>query len=501
VKAQSDFIYQLYKPLRNQIRNYYLLDCLYLIWGYSRNFTFNLPLPSDIELPAGFIPNDDLQNRRYRGLPEFEQEFLLREFILNCDPNHTKKSLKQKGNLSKLVNYLRMTFVEEVDKNMTLPSGFLIEFNRMAHRQFKWQTGYNQRVIFRNYKIYSDPEVSLIVKKKFQLTSYEIFILGFFFFRWTAENYRTNLPFRSEFHLISNEMIEVFFKNFSMTMEQAKDELKECQQMNENIFYSYNPLSAKPILIYQNAFMCPIPLLLFWQITGGIYYSIVKESGFENAFGTSFQNYIGEILSKSCTNPNFIIFSEKKYGREEKRTTDWLVIDKDSILFIECKAKRMTVVSKSELDIKQGLESDLTKMASFIVQLYKTYIDYTADKYPQIKYNPSKKFVPLVVTLEEWYINLNPPILEILKELVIKNFIESNLDTSLIDKFPYHIRSSHDFESDIQIINSLGIHNYFDKIVTNELFDYIHDFTYHNIFEGEFIKTFIEPLRAQPTDS
>jgi len=314
---QNNHIFSLYKPFRNYIRNYNLLDSLYLIWGYSRNFTFNLPFPLDIEPPNGFLPNGDLSTRRDYGLPEFEQEFLLKEFILNCDTNPTKNSLRQKDELRKLVNYLRFSFSDKIEKYYTIHDNFLLEFNRMVHRQFNWQLGYNQKVIFRYYKVYADANVSSIVKNKFNLTTYELFIIGFFFFRLTAEHFRTNLPFTSEFPLITNEMIEIFFQNFSMPIEKARKELKECQQMNENIFYSYNPLLAKPILIYQNTFTCPIQLLLFWQVTGGIYYSIVGEQGFDNAFGDSFQNYIGEVLYKCCNNPNLKIVAEEKYGKEE----------------------------------------------------------------------------------------------------------------------------------------------------------------------------------------
>jgi hypothetical protein len=493
---QNDFIYSLYKPFRNQIRNYNLLDSLYLIWGYSRNFTFNLNFPSDIEKPNGFLPHEDINHRRYYSIPEFEQEFLLKEFILNCDAWQTKYSLKQKNKLSKLVNYLRFSFIDEIDKHFTTQGDFLLEFNRMAHRQFNWQLGYNPKEIFRYYKVYADKEVSTIIKNKFKLTTYEIFIIGFFFFRWSAEHFRTNLPFTSEFTLISDEMIEIFFQNFSMSMEEAKEELKASQQMNENLFYSFNPLRAKPILVYQNTFICPIQLLLFWQITGGIYYSIVKELGFENAFGNSFQNYIGEVLRKCCDNPNLKIIAEEKYGKEEMRTTDWILTDENAILFIECKAKRMTMLSKSELNIQLGLEGDLKKMASFITQLYKTYIEYTEDKYPQIAFDSSKKFIPLVITLEAWYINLNPRIWKMLREKVIENFNKRKISVSLIDNFPYHIRSSEDFEKDIQLINSLGILGYFDKVTKNELHDYIQNFNYCNPFEGEFEKIFIEPLET-----
>jgi len=495
MQEQNDHVFSLYKPFRNQLRNYNLIDSLYVVWCYSRNYTFDLPFPLDIELPNGFNIEDSKDVRKLTGLYEFEQEFLVREIILNCDIHSTQNTLKQKDKLAKLVNYLRRPFSEEIEGRYNPSGDFLIEFNRMAHRQFKWQSSNRQRVIFRYYKLYSEMNVAQIIKNRLQLDIYELFIIGYLFFRFTSEEFKLPLPYRFESTItITDRMVEIFFSHFSIPIEQAKEELKECQEMNENIFYSYNPLYAKPILLHENTFFCPIPLLLFWQITNGIYYSIVKENGFENAFGNSFQNYIGEVLCKSCDNSTFKILHEEKYGKEEKRTTDWLVVDDNCVLFIECKTKRMTLVSKSELDIKKGLENDLKKMASFITQLYKTYIDYSDNKYPQLTYQNNKLFVPLVVTLEEWYINLNPKIMGLLREFVISEFQSINLDASLIDKFPYYIRSSEAFETDIQLINFMGINEYFDKVKRNDLHDNIQSFQFRNIFEGEFEKTFIEPL-------
>lgn len=50
MKEKELFISSLYTPFRNQIRQYNLIDSLIVIWGYARNFTFDLPFPSEIEL-------------------------------------------------------------------------------------------------------------------------------------------------------------------------------------------------------------------------------------------------------------------------------------------------------------------------------------------------------------------------------------------------------------------------------------------------------------------
>jgi hypothetical protein len=497
---QNNKIFYSYTPFRNKLRKLSLMDSIYVIWGFSKNLTFDLPLPRDIQ-----VSNDfhflNIEQRRFRGIPEFELEFLLREIILNCNDIPKKDTIKDYKTLSKIINYLRTTFSEEVSKHSFSKiheDDVFLEFHRMAHRQFLWQLGYNKNIITRNFKIYSHKKIEELIIKKLGLTTFELFILGFFFFRITGDAFLIKLPYKSQVPAISDEKIALFLSYFSITIEKAKEALIETQQMNENIFYTYNPLRAKPILIYQNNIFCPIQLMLFWQIPNLIYYSILNETGFENAFGESFENYVGEVLNKCCSNPSLKIIPEEKYGKEEKRTTDWILCDEKAILFIECKTKRMTMISKGELDIniKKGLVSDIQKMAQFITQLYKTYMDYVDNKYPTIKYDSSKKFIPLVLTLENWFINLNPTIMKILHKYVIAEFEKSALNQNLLNEFPYHIRSSDDFEKDIQIINEIGVFEYFDKISKFEIHDYIEKFKYKDVFEDEFHEMLIKPLEA-----
>ncbi len=496
---QNDKIFYTYTPFRNKLRNLNLIDSIYVIWAFSRNLTFDLPIPNNIQIPNEFnsLTNEE---RRYKSIPEFELEFLLREIILNCHDLPKKDTIKDYKTLAKIVNYLRKELSEEVSKHTFAKiheDDIFLEFNRMAHRQFIWQLGYNRNIIIRNFKIYSNKNIEQLIINKLGLSTLEFFILGFFFFKISADVFSINLPYKSKIETINEDKIALFLSYFSIKIDSVKEQLKEVQQMNENIFYTYNPIRARPILIYDNKIICPLQLMLFWQITNLIYYSILNEKGFENAYGESFQNYIGEVLYKSCTNSSLKIVKEEKYGKEEKRTTDWILSDDKAILFIECKTKRMTIISKGELDItlKKGLIDDVKKMSQFITQLYKTYLDYVENKYPTVEYDNSKKFIPLVLTLENWFINLNHTILNYLNKYVEEEFDKNQLDKNLLKEFPYHIRSSDDFEKDIQIINEIGVFEYFDKISTFEIHDFIQNFKYKNIFEDEFEKLIIEPMR------
>lgn len=496
--SRDEDIFKLYKPLRNQFSKYNVIDSLHLIWAYARNYTFDLPFPKDIPLSDKFLNSKNLHERRYFGIPEFELEFLMKEMILHCEEKQTNKSLKQQGNTPKLINYLRYTLSEGIDSKFTLGGNIFAEFKRLAHRQFIWQRNVFSNHIFRYYKVFSEPTLAEIIKNRFDLTTYELFVIGFFFFRHLSEYYRVQLPINSTTPQLSNEKIAKFLEHFSIPLDQIRAELKEYQQINENLFYTYNPIKSHPILVYQNAILSPIPLFIFWQVTGGIYYYIDKdkEPNFANAFGTSFQNYIGEVLVKACTNENFNILEEKFYSDNKKQTTDWIIEDNDAVVFIECKTKRMLLSSKAELNSDNGLEKDLANMADFIIQLYKGYIDYSNNEYPQIAFNANKKFIPIVVTLEEWFINFNHEILEKLKIMVLDKMKAKNLDTTLVDKHPYHIFSADDLERDIQLIDSLGIASYFEMASNHTLAEFAQTFKFRNIFDGEFEKIFLDPLRT-----
>lgn len=489
-------IFELYRPFRNNLAAMNLLESLYVIWGYSRNYIFDKYFPADIEKLPNFNPYEsDLHLRKFRGgFFDHELEFLMKEIIINCDIAPRAKKLKERSNSIKVINYLRGVLNEGIDKSLNLEDNILFEFNRIGSRQFKWQLHYNINTILRYYKIYSTPGVSDIIYNKLKLTPLQINLIGSLLFRFTAENFITPFPKSSETKIVTAEMMMVYLKTFGIELNEIKHELKNHQQINGNLFYTYNPLIAKPIILAKDGYMCPIPLLIYWQMTDGIYYSICGEKNFSKAFGDSFQLYIGEVLEKSCDKHNIQIYPEETYGKEHKKTSDWILIDNDSVVFIECKTKRMRFESKSQFGISEELKADIKILAEAIKQLYKTYINYSKNLYNTLKFDELKHFFPLVLTLEDWQINWSTDRLELLKEFVLEEFDKHNIDKELLNKFPYYIDCASTFERNIQVINEIGINNYFQKLSTNQLAEYIDHFKFKDIFEGEFERLFVKPF-------
>lgn len=487
----------LYKPFRNKISKYYNQEqCLYVVWAYSRNLLFNLPFPNDIEVIPTFNPNDYVNIRRARGIPEFVLEFLYKEFIINCQNISTQKSILKREEFIKIGKYVIDELYIHLENINNTETDILLDFNRKIQAQIKGQQSFDRETILRYYKIYSDEKLNLILQNKIGLNTYQLFSIVFIFFTWTSKYFKSKLPFVSAIPNLSTEMFNTFLSHFAIKIDDAKNLLKKYQQVNENLFYSYNPLLANPILIRNDYFFCPNPLSIYWIIREGLYYKIVNEIGFSDAFGPSFEKYIGEVLHKCCNN-NISIFPEAIYGKPEKRTTDWLLVDNKSVMFIECKTKRLTLDSKTKIDLdgSKGILNDLKILANEIRKVYTTYLDFTNDKYPQPKFDSTKNTFLTIVTLEDWFIYLNPLISNKLNELVKQSFIENQIDINLITKYPYTIFSAKDFEREIQIINSIGMAEYFhlmhnkeyhklNDIRTNTHFIEVFDVNSYDIFNN-----------------
>lgn len=486
----------MYKPFRNKIRNLELEESLAAIWARSNYNQFDKPLPNDIEIiPTEKIIQPRSDKKMYNGL-DFELEFLLKEVLISSGKVRRKEwSLKKAKYLKSILKELR-NFNNELDKAYS-GDKILFAINRIVHNQFFWQEKINFYSLFRYYYIYNEANVKAIIEKELGLTPFEIFILGIeltFNFR---DNLKLKLPFtfdpKSE--EISEDSLNKFLDIFSTSFEKIKEETKKSFESSENIFYTFNPLRAKPIIKTSNTLIAPIPSLIFWQITRGLYYYIVECEGFANAFGKSFELFIGILLERSISSKNLMFYPEHEYyvGKDRKDSVDWLLKDEKGLIFIECKTKRLTMSSKFSFKLVD-IEKDLNKLVKFIVQAYSTFIDYKLNHYKNLKFNPKLSHKIVVLTLEEWFFPTNPLVINELTLRIEANLKKEGLDTSILTEIPYYLMSAHEFETEIQIIDKIGIQKYFEKYDTNKLADYRKKMEFDNVFMEDFEKEFISKV-------
>ncbi|GEM_PF-4004913 len=117
--------------------------------------------------------------------------------------------------------------------------------------------------------------------------------------------------------------------------------------------YTFNPLERRPIVATQRSgLVCPAPLLLLRRLSSGLYYDLVERYNepFLRTFGTVFEEYAGELLQGQYGADE--LFHEPAYrrGRQELRSTDWIVVEGRLGTLLECKTARLTLATKAYAD-------------------------------------------------------------------------------------------------------------------------------------------------------
>jgi hypothetical protein len=371
-------VFREYKPLRNRIASLARDDALFVIWAYCQFLQIDdFKFPIGIEVENKFLHLDVPQ----KWISEWELELLAKEAILNGGLIASKgRTLRSWNVLSEIVNALK-DLENRIYGKYGSKERVLVEIIRIAHRQFIWQANPpNSASIVRNFKIFNRPAIDQICLELIGLTVWQIYMCGVAFLGMFLTHAAADNPFKSDIKAPTPEILEKCLSFTSENISNLRAKLKTEQQYNENFAYGYSSLRSFPLvkMFYQgkNAIVCPLPTLLFWRFTGGLYYELISDARFGNEFGEGFQNYVGEVIDRACPNPKMQKVSECDYvvGKQQKRTVDWIVADEHLAFFIECKSKRLSWGAKASLTDLAPLESDIDSMAAAVVQIYKTLI-------------------------------------------------------------------------------------------------------------------------------
>ena len=396
---------------------------------------------------------------------EFHLEALCREVILNgMETGRAEKTLKRWNTLARIINHLKN--LEELIAGRYHTSDLLMqELHRMAHRQFPWQAFRPSAVnITRYHMIYGHPPLRQIIQATTGLSPDELFLYGMAllgnFMRTFALHYPPNIQIPG----LSSERLDRFLRHFSLNLSELKALLRDEQQMNDRFAYAYHSLRAYPVIkmSYQgrDCLVCPIPTLLFWRFTSGVYYEIYNQPGFDNAFGEAFQWYVGQVLEQGTRREKTRLYSESEYwvGKDLKRTVDWIVDQDGAAIFVEAKTKRMAQEAKVEIVQETILPNELDKLAAMVVQVYKSIRDYRAGRYPNYPFDAQRKIYPMVVTLEDWFL-MGPKLVHKVREDVIRRMEKDELPLEFLKEMPFSVCAIHEFEQAVQVMDFTGVLN------------------------------------------
>jgi hypothetical protein len=485
--VQNQHIYQVYKSLRNYLRKLSVDDSFFVIWNYVQYLQFGKKISELIEVNPALV---HLKNTKSWRPNEWELELLAKEIIINSQGIYSSQiSLKKWSHFYNVLSKLR-NLRDEIAKAYIDQYNVMTELYRIAHRQFPWQSRPGLKFLFRYYKIFSIPKINDIVQNIIGINVRDLYIIGLAFIAIYSEKPEILLPLKLELEKVDIDLGKVN-KFLDFTSEKPsilKEKMLEEQEFNDKFEYTYNHLRAYPIvrMAYRNkdSLVCPLLTLLFWRITSGLYYEICDKKDFGDNFGVSFQKYVGNVIEEANNNKTINFIKEEEYyvSKNRKDTVDWIVYDRDSALFIECKTKRMILPAKIELKDSLLIEEELNNMAKFILQLYKTITDYYNNRYSSFEYKKEMQIYPLILTMEDWFL-FGRVRLDILKKMIIKEFNKINLPLEYLEKIPYSICSVEEFESIIQITQITGIKEFMSKKVFNKEKK---EWLFHDFIQNEF---------------
>jgi len=450
-----------YLKVRAAVRELGCRDSLYVIWAYAQCLQVNdFQMPNDIQVHESFA-NAQL---RQAFVAEFTLEQIAREVIQHADIEPRRgRTLREWDRLAQIINDLR-TLDDQIYAGFQIEGKIYHELRRMPHRQFVWQQyRLSGEPIIRYYKLFNTPEIDAHAQAATGLTLNEIYSIGMCYIGHFLKEPRIARVTEIQLPGITQDHIERFLGFTSLTRNELASRLRSEHVLDESFGYHYSSLRQFPLVKMshrgRDEVACPIPTLLFWRITTGLYYALKDVPGFLKQFGHSFQRYVGEVLNARVTSAQRSVLPEQEYhvGKNRSDTVDWIVQQGDTAaLFIECKTKRLTWASKVALADLSALQADLDTLAAAVVQVYKTIADYRAGHYPQLPFAEARQVFPMVVTLEDWFF-LGDDMQARLDAAVRAKIDLAGLSEAWLDEMPYCILSVHELEKAARYFNEIDL--------------------------------------------
>ncbi len=443
-----------YKQFRRYMRRFDLRWSLVDVWRYSLHVMERQPLPHEYAHGKSAATPKPLNELLY----PWDLDILARELVLNATRMGTR-SLKEWDDLATSLNWIRQLENTAYAGNGVEQIDAMLELHRTVHRQFPWQMDHGDRPVMRALKIFGETAVDAIVVRKFGMTTRQFMRLGMAVYGSFQTNWHMSVKQDCSLLGISREAADAFFDRITCTLEQLKEETEKYRSYGRNWLYTWNPLQAKPLVsvspIFGDHVLCPIPRYLGRRVSVGIFYDLIGSTGFDNAFGDSFQSYVGDIIRLTCSSPPFVSVPERPYGVGSKKMhgVDWILSDHTAHLFIECKTKRLTMGAKTLSD-PIALEADIIVMATAIVQHYRNVRDALDSKTSWVP--DGLPIFLLVLTLEDWLI-FSLRVDEMLSNHVRRLLIDACIPERVLEEMPYTIASAQEFEIATQIIAQAGI--------------------------------------------
>ncbi|MBC8745914.1 hypothetical protein OKW43_004886 [Paraburkholderia sp. WC7.3g] len=436
-----------YEPLRHLMRGFPLEDSLPVVWQLSRHVSGY----GDHGISG--CPFPDLRTKIF----PFQLSLLCRELLLNGTLRGEGRNLSRWQDLAAAVNAI-MAFSDKVSG--VTQDTFQLELHRIGQQQLPSQRRFSVSKFMRYVLLYEHAAVAPMFEKALEMSAREYSILGFVTYTQFSKGPRfvTNLDLTRLG--VRDSSRDKFFDRMSGHFSLARASLDDARRFDHTWQYTFNFLDDKPLVsldsLHPERVYCPEPERAMARFTDGIFYLLLGQPEFGNAFGCAFEGYAGRVIERACSSGHIVVDRERPFfvGKKINHGADFILSDATGNVFVECKTKRLALrgrVAASQND----LDEELDVLAGAVVQNYRN-IRLALHGQTHWKKNalPSMN---LVVTLADW--NLLSPQAWFDLHARIEEQLERKGLSGIQSEVPYAIVSVEAFEEFCCAINSSSIND------------------------------------------
>lgn len=295
----------------------------------------------------------------------------------------------------------------------------LDELTRIGHKQFAWQLGFwTVPHVYRHIYIYSGGKTKAAFQNAYDTELATFFMLGMAYYAEARARpfFKVDLDV-SQIGYSETDRLAII-KLIGMPLMASRKLAKKYARQSFGVSYRPSILRDHPLILVgddEKVGIVPLPELIPWRISHGIYYDVVK-------LGDEVRTEIGDRFEQYCTNILSELFPSRKFLREEDyglskkiqmKTPDIRCIhDGKLILIIECKFKRMDIDAQFGRNSSNNLPDGIGEIVKGVFQIWRYVSHVRRGLVPNTVL--SEKWVGLVLTMDPWLSATNKWVGEVL---------------------------------------------------------------------------------------
>ncbi|MCE5314053.1 MAG: hypothetical protein ABFD49_07260 [Armatimonadota bacterium] len=252
---------------------------------------------------------------------------------------------------------------------------------------------------------------------------------------------------------LDSEVVRQVVSRLSQSQQEFREKSANCQQPNRSLrLFDLNPLLSKPLVRIEDSYYAPLPMLVPLWGTSGIVYELLDQAtkkGIEGRFGDvlghAFEDFVADLLSTHGVSHTREVSMPTAHG--EVRSADFIVVDKQSALILDCKSRRIRRQHRSGL-AEDAYPDYKEAIIKGVQQCLRTERWIRAGR-PELLCKDSslsnlENFTHAVVTMDDFHM-ANCPL------------IWKELNSEIVESVAYQVMSSHELEMILNYLPSGSI--------------------------------------------